>query len=109
MFIAQMLRLFSLDTLVKRNGDVLCREAAKQRDIANIKNWVNETGCITQSEMNYLNVPADLMSVGASTTDAALLQLQGPVEDLAKWLLTRFRSLEGLVSKSNDNGASLLY
>jgi hypothetical protein len=60
-------------------------------------------------QRDRLHVPADLMSVGASTTDAALLQLQGPVEDLAKWLLTRFRSLEGLVSKSNDNGASLLY
>ncbi|KAI4662885.1 uncharacterized protein J4E79_004196 [Alternaria viburni] len=72
-----------------------------QRDITNIKNWVRETGCITQSEMDYLNHPQDLMAVGASTTDGALSQLQGPVEDLVKWLLTRFRSLERLVSNIN--------
>jgi hypothetical protein len=104
-----MLRLFSLDTLVKRNSETLCMGAAKQRDIMNTKNWVNETGCITQSEMDYLNAPTDLMAVGASTTDGALSQLQGPVEDLAKWLLTRFHSLERLVSNINGNDASQLY
>lgn len=73
-------------------------DTAKLRDVANIKNWVNETGCIVPSEMNYLNAATDLMAVGSSTTDSALAQLQGPVEDLTKWLLTRIRSLEKLVS-----------
>ena len=100
-FLNKMLNLSSLDALVKRNSEILCMEAAAQRDITNIKNWVRETGCITQSEMDYLNHPQDLMAVGASTTDGALSQLQGPVEDLVKWLLTRFRSLERLVSNIN--------
>jgi hypothetical protein len=51
-----------------------------------------------KNEMDYLNIPTDLMAVGACTTDVALGQLQSPFEDLAQWLLTRFRCLEKLVS-----------
>ncbi|KAH7552747.1 hypothetical protein BM1_08698 [Bipolaris maydis] len=97
--------LESYDQLVKRNSEILCMEAAKPRDITNIRNWVNETGCITKSEMDYLNSPMDLMSVGASTTDGALSQLKDPVEDLVKWLSTRFHGLErlGLRSKVSQD------
>jgi hypothetical protein len=31
----------SIDALVKRNSDTLCMQPAKQRDITNIRNWVN--------------------------------------------------------------------
>jgi hypothetical protein len=82
--------------MVKRNSEILCMEAAKQRDIVNIKNWVNETGCITRSEMDYLNGPEDLMAVGASTADGALGQLQSSAEDL-------IRCLEKLVSIRNSD------
>jgi hypothetical protein len=93
----------SLDALVKRNSEILCMEAVKRRDVINLQNWVNGTGCITRSEMDYLHTSPDLMAVGASTTDGALGQLQNPVEDAAKWLLTRFHCLEKLVSNSHNN------
>jgi hypothetical protein len=54
-------------------------------------------------ERSYLDASRDLMAVGAFTTDGALGQLQGPVEDLANWLLTRFHCLEKLVSSSNSD------
>jgi hypothetical protein len=93
---------------VKRNSEVLGMEAAKQRDISNIKNWVNESGCIAKSEMEYLGAPADLMAVGGLTVDRALGQLQEPIEDLAKWLLARINSLDKLVSYINQVQTPLL-
>ncbi|KAJ5025054.1 hypothetical protein J3E73DRAFT_192415, partial [Bipolaris maydis] len=93
--------LESYDQLVKRNSEILCMEAAKPRDITNIRNWVNETGCITKSEMDYLNSPMDLMSVGASTTDGALSQLKDPVEDLVKCYIDH--DVQGLRSKVSQD------
>jgi hypothetical protein len=77
-------------------------EAAKQRDISNIKNWGNESRYIVKGEMEYLSAPADLMAVSALIIDKALGQLQEPIEDVAKWLLTRINSLDKLVSCINQ-------
>ncbi|KAE8447334.1 hypothetical protein EG329_010892 [Mollisiaceae sp. DMI_Dod_QoI] len=64
----------------ERNRQVLGFEAASDRDVVNLQNWIDGNGCIARDESAYLARPEDLLSV-VSPDDYAVAWLGALVED----------------------------
>lgn len=73
------------DKLVKQNRRILELETAKDRDVTNLKNWLDDTGCISREETKYLTQQSDLMALGSFETDGAVSGLEEPLEDAVIW------------------------
>jgi len=77
------------DALLERNRQVLSFEAALDRDVANLQNWVDGNGCIAREETAYLARAEDLLSV-ISPDDNAVMWLRALVEDSRVYFRERF-------------------
>lgn len=64
-----------IDELIERNCRMLGREAALPREVANLTNWVNGTGCIARAETAYLACGKDLARV-TTAEDVPLFWLE---------------------------------
>lgn len=73
------------DNLIARTREALRCEAARSRNITNLRNWLGEFGCLAREESAYL-WHDDLMSVGPSDPDTVIEAVAGPVEDGIIWL-----------------------
>jgi hypothetical protein len=73
-------------------------DAAKMRDISNLKNWLSDTGCISQKETAFLDHDTDLMATGTLNIDGALNSLEAPLVDLLIWVSHKIKALEKFVS-----------
>jgi hypothetical protein len=91
-------RLKPIDLLVKRNQEILATESPKPRDILNLQNWLKDDGGIARDETKYLLDRDDLMALDTLLKDEGLRRLQETLEDVAWWLVKKFRRLARLVS-----------
>ena len=61
--------------MIERNHRILGFEAARPRDVLNLQNWVNGSGCIAREETAYLQNCRELLSVN-SLDDHAITWLE---------------------------------
>ncbi|RSL52947.1 hypothetical protein CEP53_007931 [Fusarium sp. AF-6] len=70
------------DEFVRRNSEIMGLSKPVDRDVTNLRNWLNATGSISWAESDYLNHRDDLVSVSPIGPDAAGNQLEVWVEDI---------------------------
>ena len=68
------------DEYLRRLNYVMSLAPAKARDVSNLRNWVEYTGCITREETEYLTENEELVSA-VSMEDKALSPFQDLIED----------------------------
>ncbi|KAF3010439.1 hypothetical protein E8E14_000289 [Neopestalotiopsis sp. 37M] len=73
------------DDLLSRTQHALKARSASSRDIRNIRDWIEDHGCISREESKYL-WKDDLMSLVPFENDSILDTLAGQVEDCVIWL-----------------------
>ncbi|KAF2495500.1 hypothetical protein BU16DRAFT_561784 [Lophium mytilinum] len=84
--------LADYDELIHRNERVLGLERPNRRDIANLENWIDSTGCLARQETAYLGKGEDLATL-ASPADRALNAFEGPIEGFLIWIATKFNKV----------------
>jgi hypothetical protein len=72
-------------------------DSAKLRDISNLKNWLSDTGCISQKETAFLDHNTDLTTAGTLNIDSALNSLEAPLVDVLIWLSKKIKVLGNFV------------
>lgn len=78
------------DNLLAGQRRVLDFQAAPQRALSSVRNWVDGNGCIARDETAYLGTFDDLLSI-ASPSDHATSWIEALVEDGSIFLGRRFR------------------
>jgi hypothetical protein len=59
-------------------------ETACERDVSNLRNWVDTTASIARDETDYLSHNRDLIAAGGSSAEVPTL-LQHLIEDAMIW------------------------
>ncbi|KAI0198128.1 hypothetical protein F4808DRAFT_452216 [Astrocystis sublimbata] len=59
--------------------------AASQREVQNLQNWIDGTGCLDRSESSYLQYSGDLVSL-SSSGDTSTEYIEMAVEECVYWL-----------------------
>ncbi|KAH6646595.1 hypothetical protein BKA67DRAFT_580038 [Truncatella angustata] len=77
--------LTDYDNFLIRNQQMLNFPPASRRDVESLANWVNNNGCLSWEETEYLTRCNDLLSVAPTDT-----QTSGPIETWMEGVLVRF-------------------
>ena len=85
-------RLFE-DKYLERLDRISSLKAARPRDVSNLCNWIEYTGCIARDETEFLDTEKDLMSP-IKVEDSALTPFLELIEDI----VIQIRPLRRLVS-----------
>ncbi len=77
---------------------------ANSRDLASLRNWLEEAGCLVEDETAYLERENDLISL-ASSRDLAMKQLEDWIED---WLVQYYRGFRAVLTRARASAAPSL-
>ena len=69
-----------VDVFLEKNHRILGYKSADPRDVQNLQNWVDGTGCIVREETAYLQSNEELLTLRHSY-DSAVTWLETIVED----------------------------
>ena len=81
------------DKYLERLDHIFSLKAARPRDVANLCNWLEYTGCVARDETEFLTTGKDLISP-IRAEDSALTPFQELIEDI----VINIRPLRRLVS-----------
>lgn len=85
---------------MKSTKEALKTDHAKDRDVTNLRNWLENTGVISRNEREYLTNEEDLMTLSALSADGALHYFEMLVEDFIKWSSKWTGGFDKIVSES---------
>jgi len=68
-----------------QSRQTLSMPRSRPREVRNLKNWTEGTGCLSRHETAYLNAEDDLANLTGST-DIAIAYSESVVEDCLFWL-----------------------
>ncbi|TGJ85095.1 hypothetical protein E0Z10_g3658 [Xylaria hypoxylon] len=77
------------DDLLARTREALNAQAAYRRDVASLRDWISDSGCLSRDESKYLE-KNDLISL-VSSEQGVLESMSAAVEDLIIWISSRTR------------------
>ncbi|GAW17828.1 hypothetical protein ANO14919_072950 [Xylariales sp. No.14919] len=77
------------DDLLARTREALNAKTAYRRDVASLRDWINDSGCLSRDESKYLE-KNDLISL-VSSEQGVLESMSAAVEDLIIWISSRTR------------------
>lgn len=86
------------DKYLERLDHIFSLKAARPRDVTNLCNWLEYTGCVARDETEFLTTGKDLISP-IRAEDSALTPFQELIEDLA----INIRPLRRLLRFSNES------
>ena len=81
------------DKYLERLDHIFSLKAARPRDVTNLCNWLEYTGCVARDETEFLTTGKDLISP-IKAEDSALTPFQELIEDI----VINIRPLRSLVS-----------
>ncbi|KAK5659620.1 hypothetical protein OQA88_824 [Cercophora sp. LCS_1] len=87
-------KLTEYDSFVGQCRHTLSYNRASSRDLASLRNWLEEMGCISDDEASYLKEENDLISLAISG-DHAMKQLEDWIEDCLIHYYSGFRQRPG--------------
>lgn len=79
------------DSLLTRTREALNSGSARERDVVNLRDWINSSGCLSREESKYL-WKSDLISVTPFEPDSLLQTLSDSVEDSIIWISSRIHT-----------------
>jgi hypothetical protein len=89
------------DDLLARTRQALNAQAAYRRDVASLRDWINDSGCLSRDESKYLE-KNDLISL-VSPEQGALESMSAAVEDLIIWISSRTRWVSSYYPRSKPS------
>ncbi|KAK4208936.1 hypothetical protein QBC37DRAFT_451551 [Rhypophila decipiens] len=96
------LKLTAYDALVGECRNMLSYSRASSRDLASLRNWLDDTGCLSEDETVYLDRENDLVSL-ASSGDHAMKQIEDWIEDKVIDNYGDFRKRPGFQASTNPS------
>jgi hypothetical protein len=75
------------DVMIAQYRDTTSLPAASKREVQNLQNWVDGTGCLDRSESSYLQYSDDLVNL-ANSGDTSTAYTESAVEECVYWLET---------------------
>ncbi|KAK0644315.1 hypothetical protein B0T16DRAFT_305298, partial [Cercophora newfieldiana] len=88
-------KLTEYDSFVKQCRQMMSYSRANARDLASLRNWLEEAGCLSEEETVYLERENDLVSL-ATPNDQAMKQLEEWIED---WLIRHYKGFREVIKR----------
>jgi hypothetical protein len=79
--------IVTTDGMIAQYRDTTSLSAASKREVQNLQNWIDGTGCLDRSESSYLQYSDDLVNL-ASSGDTSTAYTESAVEECVYWLET---------------------